>query len=272
MKRVGAQRRLGLGDERAGGRGPLRRVLGHPPRDHLVDGRPEARGRRCEVSRDEAFDRGRRRERGHAGETLEQHAAQGVDVGGCPDRARAEPFRRHVAERPGRGAGAGETGVRIRLREAEIHQVCEVPVVDEDVVGLHVPVAEPAAMGGVEGVGDLPDDLQGTLGGQRPGVGEQGAQVPTVDQSHVDEQSAVDLAPVVDRDDMGVVQLRGDPRFAQEPVTGGGIAGDRRAEELQGDDPALARVGGAVDLAHPAAADELVDRVGAEARAAEVEI
>lgn len=94
--------------------------------------------------------------------------------------------------------------------EAEIHEVREVTIVDEDVVGFDVTVNQPGTMRRIESVADLADDPQRTLGRQGPVLDEQGAQVAPVNQAHVDEQATVDVTPVVDRDHVWIVEACGD--------------------------------------------------------------
>jgi hypothetical protein len=97
-----------------------------------------------------------------------------------------------------------------------------------------------------------------------PRVFDEAAQVDARDQTHVDEQSPVDFAVVVDGDYVWFAQPGGEFGFPPKsclvvPVTGqvGGQAFERHGS-FAGD------VVGAVDLAHPAAPDELLEPVGPE--------
>ena len=79
---------------------------------------------------------------------------------------------------------------------------------DEHVARLDVAVHDPVAVGERERVGDLGGDPRGLDGGMRPSARMMSAQRPALDVLHDDEVRAVLLAPVVDTDDVGVVQRR----------------------------------------------------------------
>ena len=53
--------------------------------------------------------------------------------------------------------------------------------------------------------------------GQRPVRGQHRGQIPAGDQAHVDEQPALDLTEVVDRDDVRLGQLRHQRGLLTEP-------------------------------------------------------
>ena len=53
-------------------------------------------------------------------------------------------------------------------------------------------------------------------------------------------------------------------RFGREPAKALGIGGNRRVQDLDGDIAVEPRIAGAVDLAHPAGADEPDDLVRTE--------
>lgn len=58
--------------------------------------------------------------------------------------------------------------------------------------------------------GNLPDDGDGASRGQRAVLLEHRGEIGSLDQPHVDEQPAFDLAVPVDRDDMCLPQPRGE--------------------------------------------------------------
>ena len=76
-----------------------------------------------------------------------------------------------------------------------------------------------------------------------------------------------DLAGVVDRDDVRVVDRRGQPRLAQEPLAEAHVLGQLRREDLQRDVAVEREVVGAVDDAHPAAAEQRLQPVAGQLRA-----
>jgi hypothetical protein len=55
---------------------------------------------------------------------------------------------------------------------------------------------------GIQRIGDLCDDLDSSMWRERSVLGDQMGQVGPADQGHIDEQLSVDLAEVVDRDDV----------------------------------------------------------------------
>ena len=134
---------------------------------------------------------------------------------------------------------------------------------DEDVRRLHVAVDEPARVRRVERGGDLRDDAE-RAAHRQPSLGdEQRLQVAAVDVLHRDVEHVVGLARVVDGDDARVVERRGEPRLAQEPLAEVGLA-ERRGEELQRGGASEPNVLGAVDDARPAFADRLDQPVPAD--------
>ena len=77
-----------------------------------------------------------------------------------------------------------------------------------------------------------------------------------LDEAHRDEQPVVDLPRLVDGNDVRVVEGRGDPRLAEEPLAKDLVLGIPLGEQLQRDAALEPRIAGAVDLAHAAAPDE----------------
>ena len=114
---------------------------------------------------------------------------------------------------------------------------------------------EPARVGGVQGGCDLRGDRDRLLLGQRP-LREQLFELGAVDEAHRDVQLAGDLAGVVDGDDVRVVDRGGQPRLAQEALAEALVLGELGGEDLQRHRPLECEVVGAVDDAHPAAADQ----------------
>src|SRR5690348_12536817 len=89
------------------------------------------------------------------------------------------------------------------------------------------------------------------------------------DQSHIDIENAVDFAPVMDRDDMRLLQDCGGAGLAQKSSTEGLIIGVSSGEYLQGDGSALICVVSLVHLTHAALAKQLPDFIFAELAADE---
>jgi len=86
-------------------------------------------------------------------------------------------------------------------------------------------------------------------------------QVDALDQHHVQVQLTVDLAEVVDRHDVRVLQPGHDPRLAAEPDL---VLAVGAGQPLQRHDPVVHRVVRAVHHPHPAPPQQLPDVVRPE--------
>ncbi len=115
-------------------------------------------------------------------------------------------------------------------------------------------------MGGVEAAGELAEDRDRPLRRERA-VGHHPPEVGAVDELHRHVEPPVLLTGVVDDDDRRVLDRCGEPRFAPEAGDVGLVAGQLRGEDLQGPRPVEGDVAGAIDDAHPAATDLLLDQV-----------
>ena len=123
---------------------------------------------------------------------------------------------------------------------------------------------DPERVGGVEGEGDLPHDVEREGEGDLAAA-EEAREGLAVDELHRDEVPRAVLADLVDADDVRVVEARcgeGLPAEALEGLGRGVLAGE---EDLDGDDAAQVDVARSVDDAHPAAGDLALDQVRPEA-------
>ena len=105
-------------------------------------------------------------------------------------------------------------------------------------------------MGEREGRRDLCCDLRCLARFDRALGAEDVAQCAPLDVLHDDEVRAILLSPVVDADDVGVVERGGRLGFATEPFHERRIAGELREEGLERDVPREQPVTGEVDLGH----------------------
>ena len=196
------------GDQRAGARVALGRVLRRPPARSPRPA-PPASPARC---RPPCGRRGRSRS--------------------APRRGRSRASRRRRPARPSRRATAPATCTRRcrpprcrcwtplspeRLGEAEVGEEGAVAF-DQDVVRLDVAVDDAGGVGGVERFGDLAEQGDRPRRRQRPLAVDQPPQVAAGDQPHRHDQLAVDLARVVDRHHRRVVEAGGEPGLAQEAL------------------------------------------------------
>ncbi len=81
---------------------------------------------------------------------------------------------------------------------------------------------------------------------------------------HGEEAALEQVADLVDRDDVRVVERRRGARFLLEAPDRVGVAGERGPQQLHRDLAAKPGVVRQVDLAHPAAADQRQHLVGAD--------
>ena len=154
------------------------------------------------------------------------------------------------------------------LREAEVRQVAVLaPLtgVDQDVRRLHVPVDEAAGVRRIERRGDLARDRDRRSRDERPFGEEQPPQVGPVHVAHRDVQRAVDLAGVVDRHDIRVIEPRGETRTRAAAARGSARPPrGRGARTFSATGRSSLPVERPVHLAHPAAADELAELIPGE--------
>jgi hypothetical protein len=247
----------------------LGRILRQRTGDHGVEARGRAghaRGRIVEVGLDRrdlavAVERHRARQR------VVEDAAERVDVGARVDRLAADLLRRDVVERADEHPDLGQRGVRGgALREPEVGQVDVLDAAlgrDQDVAGLDVAVHEPATVRGVERGGDLTGDLDRTRR-LEPLARDQRAEVGPRHEAHRDVQQAVGLAGLVDRDDVRVVDQRGEPRLAREALAERGIGPVLGRDQLECHRAPERHLRREVDGAHPALARDALDSVPGE--------
>ena len=118
----------------------------------------------------------------------------------------------------------------------------------------------------VQRVGDLDGVAQHLVGRQRPRRQPRGERL-AFEILHHQEVGVTLLADVMERADVRMVQAGDRLRLTLEALSEIRIVGDMRREHLDGDGALEPRVGGLVDLAHAAGADEGRDVVAAESGA-----
>ena len=266
--RVGHQRRARLASSG--------RILGQRSRDHGVQRDRQhrcpvthARRRRLQVPVDDRRLVGPG-ERDLAGEALEQHAAERVHVSGRARLLAADHLRRHVGDRPHHLPAGGDRIGAARLGEPEVGEIDVLArslARDERVARLHVAVDQPARMRRVERLGQLPDELDRPRRLERTLAPQQLREVAAVDVAHGDVQQSVGVTGLVDRDDPGVVDRRGQVRLALEARPEARIARELGREQLQRDLPAEPQVRRPIHDAHAAPTEELLDAIRPDAAA-----
>jgi hypothetical protein len=152
---------------------------------------------------------------------------------------------------------------RADLREAEVEEL-RAALCDHDVAGLQVAMDDAGPMRGRQRVGHLNRD------GQRLGDRERAFRNPRLERLAVEilddeKREALVFADVVERADVRVLERRDQPRLALEALAELRVGGERRRQDLQGDDAIETRVVGSIDLAHSALPERREDLIGAEA-------
>jgi hypothetical protein len=114
-------------------------------------------------------------------------------------------------------------------------------------------------MRGIQGFGDLTDKINSPLRRDPADGVEQHVNVGTVHQAHVDEELVLDLAEVMNGDDVRVPQPRSDVRFALESLEVRGVIRERFGQELEGDVPATGCVVRLINVPHSAGTQQSLE-------------
>ena len=193
-------------------------------------------------------------ERWPAGEHLVGHDAGGVDIGAGVGRAGGDLFGRQV----GHGAQddvAGGHGLRAdRPDQAEVGDLHRALAEISTFSGLTSRCTSPAACAAPSAASSGSRIAIVTGTDSEPAFPEQVTQRAAVDQFHHQEHQVAVPALVVDRDDAGVAQRRGQPRLPFEPAEERRVGDVLRAHHLDRDRSVQPQVDAAVDHGHPARA------------------
>ena len=116
----------------------------------------------------------------------------------------------------------------------------------------------------VERVGELLEERHRALGRELPLLLEHVREVGPLDELHREVQTALDLAGVVDGDDVGMLELGRRARLADEALAELLACGQLRVQQLERDRAPQMHVLRAIDDAHAAAPGHLVDAVAGD--------
>jgi hypothetical protein len=191
-----------------------------------------AHGRRLLVHvRPERLGLGRAPERRRSRQTLVQYATQRVAVSATVDRITADLLRRQVVERADRPARVRRCAAQL-LCDPEVRQIGVAALVQQHVRRLDVAMDQRAPVRGVERAGHLGQHRERPLRGEFAVSFEHALQVASLDEVHRHVQLPVVLAGLVDRDHVGVVKRRGEPRLAQQARPEPLVLGQLRRNQL----------------------------------------
>ena len=198
-----------------------------------------------------------------AGEHLVEHRRERVDVAARVDRAVAgRLLGAHVlwrAERYPRLRQARARGGAERERDPEIGDH-GLPVLEQDVLRLDVAVDHAVPVGIVQRARDGARDLDGRRHRELPLARQPLAQRLSLDVRHDIIDETAGLAGVEERQDVRVVQVRGDPNLAEEPLDAQ-QGGEVWSQHLQRDVAVVLQVARDIDRGHPADASLALYRV-----------
>ena len=180
------------------------------------------------------------------------------------DRLPLGLLRRHVLERADHGAERrGRAGAADRARDPEIHDERAIVVRDHDVLGLEIAVDDTDLVRRLQPGGDLFGNRERLGHGELALPPEEVREVLTLDERHREVLDAVELAEIVDPDDVFVGDLAGQHQLALEaPLDFAGgldIVRDFRTNDLERDRDTELRVPRLIDDAHPAGAQDADD-------------
>ncbi len=152
-----------------------------------------------------------------------------------------------------------------QLRETEVEDLDPAFVRDENVLGLQVPVHDSLVVRCGEAVRNL-DRVVDRPARREPASRQSRPERLALQELRDDVRSALVIADVVHRRDVGVVQDSGRARLLLEPAEPVRVVREGRGQHLDGHVAPEPRILRAIDLSHPARAERRNDFVGAEAR------
>jgi hypothetical protein len=163
---------------------------------------------------------------------------------------------------------AADSGLR-RFRQPEVEQLRDwrpgrARAREEDVGGFEIAMDDAGPVRLVERVSDLDRDPQRVVDVERAKF-QTSLERFALQELHDQERPAVLVPDVVERADVGMIQLRDRPRLAVEPFAKLRVGGQRFGQDLDRDDAIEPRIASLIDLAHAARSDGGENLVRAEA-------
>ncbi len=274
--------RLQLFDHRVRVDVPILGLLRQQAKDELLEA-PRALGREIRGLRrrllhvlDEEARQLLRLEGDAPGEHLEEDRAERVEVRRGPRVDARDALGGHVLRRPEDLALVRQAAVVHRARDPEVEQLhlhaAGSSLAYEDVLGLEVAVDHLEVMGARQALRDLQSQRGHAPGFDGPlrDVLREGRALQQL--HHQEHRAILDLAVVVDLDDVRVRQRRRVLRLAPEPLAQPFVARHRRAHDLHRDGSVHQRVARAVDRRHPAMTDLFFHEIATGQRRPDVRV
>ena len=203
-------------------------------------------------------------------ETLVEHAAQGVHVRSPVDLVAGDLLGCDVVDGAHQVAVFGDSRLLgDAFREAEVGQVDVVgavgssAAVEQHVGGLHVAMHEAARVSRIEGARHLGEEA-GRIRRVETTVSEAFLEVTPLHVAHSDEEDVLGRPSLIDRDDVRMIDRRGELRFAQEAVPERLVLGESGSQQLERNPPLEPQILGQVDDAHAAQAEQRHDPIAGE--------
>ena len=196
--------------------------------------------------------------RGNTGEHLVEGNAEGVEIRPAIEGLALRLLRREVRSGTHDGAVLGERSLRPTnesRRDPEVSNLHIAGIRDEDVAELHISVNKTSGVGGREGSGDVSGDLCGPISVERTGAAQYVRHRAPRHMLHHDVVRAPLLTPVIDTDDVGVVEVGGGLRLTAETLHKVRIVRELGEEHLEGDLTPQEFVARQIDVGHTAASD-----------------
>ncbi len=197
-----------------------------------------------------------------AREHLVEHGAERVDVGARIDVVSvARLLGAHIRRRAHRHPRPGQLGVSPeRARDAEVGHEGAAVFSEQQILGLDVPMDHPVLVGVLERACRLARDLQGIFDRQLVLAPQPVAERLALDKRHGEPQPSRRLTGIQDREDMRMLEPRGELDLALKALraqTGGEV----RMEHLEGHGALVLDVLGEVDRRHAPAPELAFEQV-----------
>src|ERR1019366_9372184 len=192
-----------------------------------------------------------------AGQHFVQDQTESEDVGTLIEILGQSLLRRHVLHGADERTRLGHPVAFHGAGQTEIHHQDAARAVLHDVLRFEVPVNYPDAVGRIQSVAHLLNDIHRFLWSKSLLLADEGPQILALDKLHGDELHALGFAEIVNADHVAVGDLMSEQQLLLETGEDRGVRSQFRPDNLQCDEPVKFAIGGLVDSAHTALAEQL---------------